>query len=82
LGGGAAGVAMWIPVFPIDTVKSRLQSAEGRLMIGGIISGLYRSAGLKAFFLGMGPAMARAVLANAAAFLGVELAHKAMDRMF
>ncbi|KAG8528152.1 uncharacterized protein KY384_007068 [Bacidia gigantensis] len=25
--GGTAGVAMWIPVFPIDTIKSRLQSA-------------------------------------------------------
>jgi hypothetical protein len=27
--GGAAGIAMWIPVFPVDTVKSRLQSMEG-----------------------------------------------------
>ena len=80
--GGAAGVAMWIPVFPVDTVKSRLQSAEGRPTIGGTISGLYRSGGFKAFFPGMGPAMTRAVPANAATFLGVELAHKAMDRMF
>ncbi len=80
--GGAAGVAMWIPVFPVDTIKSRLQSAEGRPTIGGTISGLYRNGGFKAFFPGMGPAMARAVPANAATFLGVELAHKAMDRMF
>ncbi|KAL8894763.1 MAG: hypothetical protein Q9180_006979 [Flavoplaca navasiana] len=80
--GGAAGVAMWIPVFPIDTVKSRLQSADGRPTIGGTISGLWRSGGLKAFFPGIGPAMARAVPANAATFLGVELAHKAFDRIF
>ncbi|MCJ1284690.1 carnitine transporter [Xylographa opegraphella] len=80
--GGAAGVAMWIPVFPIDTVKSRLQSADGRPTIGGTISGLYRSGGFKAFFPGIGPAMARAVPANAATFLGVELAHKAMNKMF
>jgi len=80
--GGAAGVAMWIPVFPVDTIKSRLQSAEGRPTIGGTIRGLYASGGLRAFFPGMGPAMARAVPANAATFLGVELAHKAMDRMF
>ena len=80
--GGAAGIAMWIPVFPIDTVKSRLQSAEGRPTIGGTISGLYARGGLKAFFPGIGPAMARAVPANAATFLGVELAHKAMERMF
>ncbi|MCJ1408824.1 carnitine transporter [Ptychographa xylographoides] len=80
--GGAAGVAMWIPVFPIDTVKSRLQSAEGRPTIGGTISRLYRSGGFKAFFPGIGPAMARAVPANAATFLGVELAHKAMNKLF
>ncbi|KAI4274395.1 MAG: hypothetical protein LQ337_003967 [Flavoplaca oasis] len=80
--GGAAGVAMWIPVFPIDTVKSRLQSADGRPTIGGTISGLWRSGGLRAFFPGIGPAMARAVPANAATFLGVELAHKAFDKVF
>ncbi|KAI9874836.1 MAG: carnitine transporter [Pleopsidium flavum] len=80
--GGAAGVAMWIPVFPVDTIKSRLQSAEGRPTIDGTIRGLYASGGLKAFFPGIGPAMARAVPANAATFLGVELAHKAMNKMF
>ncbi|KAI4173537.1 MAG: hypothetical protein LQ343_002875 [Gyalolechia ehrenbergii] len=80
--GGAAGVAMWIPVFPIDTVKSRLQSAEGRPTIAGTVAGLWRGGGFRAFFPGIGPAMARAVPANAATFLGVEVAHKAMDRMF
>ncbi|PGH00225.1 solute carrier family 25 (mitochondrial carnitine/acylcarnitine transporter), member 20/29 [Blastomyces parvus] len=80
--GGAAGVAMWIPVFPIDTIKSRLQSAEGRPTIGGTIRGVYASGGFKAFFPGFGPALARAVPANAATFLGVELAHKAMNKFF
>ena len=79
--GGAAGVAMWIPVFPVDTIKSRLQSAEGRPTIGGTISSVYRGGGIKAFFPGFGPALARAVPANAATFLGVELAHKAMNQM-
>ena len=80
--GGAAGIALWVPVFPIDTVKSRLQSAEGRPTISGTISGLYKAGGFKAFFPGIGPAMARAVPANAATFLGVELAHQAMNKMF
>jgi solute carrier family 25 carnitine/acylcarnitine transporter 20/29 len=80
--GGAAGVAMWIPVFPIDTIKSRLQSAEGRPTIGGTIRGIHASGGFKAFFPGIGPAMARAVPANAATFLGVELAHKGMKSLF
>jgi solute carrier family 25 carnitine/acylcarnitine transporter 20/29 len=80
--GGAAGVAMWIPVFPIDTIKSRLQSAEGRPTISGTIKGIHASGGIKAFFPGIGPALARAVPANAATFLGVELAHKAMNKVF
>lgn len=64
--GGAAGIAMWIPVFPVDTIKSRLQSASGRPTIGGTISSVYASGGFKAFFPGFGPALARAVPANAA----------------
>jgi solute carrier family 25 carnitine/acylcarnitine transporter 20/29 len=80
--GGAAGIAMWIPVFPVDTIKSRLQSAEGRPTISGTIKGIHASGGLKAFFPGIGPAMARAVPANAATFAGVELAQKAMTKMF
>ncbi|KAK5106798.1 carnitine transporter [Lithohypha guttulata] len=80
--GGAAGVAMWIPVFPVDTIKSRIQTDPGKPTIGGTISQLYGKGGIKAFFPGFGPALARAVPANAATFLGVELAHKAMNNMF
>ena len=80
--GGTAGIAMWIPVFPVDTVKSRLQSMEGSPTMSGVIKGLYRNGGLKAFFPGFGPAIARAVPANAATFLGVELAHKFMNQTF
>ncbi|KAI3059734.1 hypothetical protein CBS147343_9788 [Aspergillus niger] len=74
--GGAAGIAMWIPVFPVDTIKSRLQSAPGRPTIGGTIRTVYANGGFKAFFPGFGPALARAVPANAATFAGVELAHQ------
>lgn len=81
--GAAAGVAMWIPVFPVDTVKSRLQTAEGKnVTVGGIVREVYGRGGLKAFFPGFGPALARAVPANAATFLGVELAHQAMNKAF
>ncbi|EKG17838.1 Mitochondrial carrier protein [Macrophomina phaseolina MS6] len=80
--GGAAGVAMWIPVFPVDTIKSRLQSAEGNPTIAGTIREIHARGGFKAFFPGLGPALARAVPANAATFLGVELAQKAMTKIF
>jgi solute carrier family 25 carnitine/acylcarnitine transporter 20/29 len=80
--GATAGVAMWIPVFPVDTVKSRLQSAPGKPTIGGVVRDLYvRGGGVRAFFPGLAPALARAVPANAATFLGVELAQMAMAKM-
>ncbi|CAK7265103.1 carnitine transporter [Sporothrix epigloea] len=81
--GAGAGVAMWIPVFPVDTVKSRLQtSTTPGITIGSVVRELYGRGGFKAFFPGIGPALARAVPANAATFLGVELAHQAMNEMF
>ncbi|KAG5930967.1 hypothetical protein E4U53_002020 [Claviceps sorghi] len=74
---------MWIPVFPVDTVKSRLQTAEGPgVTLGGVVRELYARGGYRAFFPGFGPALARAVPANAATFLGVELAHQGMKKMF
>ena len=81
--GGAAGVAMWIPVFPVDTVKSRLQTAEGAgVTLAGVVRELYAKGGVRAFFPGFWPALARAVPANAATFLGVELAHQGMKKVF
>lgn len=76
--GATAGVAMWLPVFPVDTVKSRLQSMPGKPTLSGVVSSLYRGGGIKAFFPGFAPAIMRAIPANAATFLGVELAQKAM----
>jgi solute carrier family 25 carnitine/acylcarnitine transporter 20/29 len=74
--GGMAGVAMWVPVFPIDTIKSNLQSSDKPQSIGQVTKQIYRSGGFKAFFPGLGPALLRSFPANAATFLGVELAHK------
>jgi solute carrier family 25 carnitine/acylcarnitine transporter 20/29 len=80
--GGAAGVAMWVTVYPVDTVKSRLQSMDGTPTIPGIIKSVYAQGGVKAFFPGFAPAIARAIPANAATFLGLELAHQTMNKVF
>lgn len=79
--GGCAGVAMWIPVFPVDTVKSRLQAMDGNPKVSSVVRGLYKKGGFKAFFPGFGPALTRAVPANAATFLGVELAHQLINKV-
>jgi solute carrier family 25 carnitine/acylcarnitine transporter 20/29 len=54
----------------------------GKPTIGGVTRELFRNGGVRAFFPGLAPALARAVPANAATFLGVELAQQAMSKFF
>ncbi|KAH8099422.1 hypothetical protein BXZ70DRAFT_895131 [Cristinia sonorae] len=84
LAGGTAGVAMWSIAIPPDVLKSRIQSAPT-----GTYSGFLDCArktiaadGVTALWRGLGPAMARAFPANAATFLGVELAKQTMNKYF
>eukprot|EP00188_Purpureofilum_apyrenoidigerum_P002555 Plantae.Rhodophyta-Purpureofilum_apyrenoidigerum.ctg26231.p1 GENE.Plantae.Rhodophyta-Purpureofilum_apyrenoidigerum.ctg26231~~Plantae.Rhodophyta-Purpureofilum_apyrenoidigerum.ctg26231.p1 ORF type:complete len:290 (-),score=28.21 Plantae.Rhodophyta-Purpureofilum_apyrenoidigerum.ctg26231:130-999(-) len=63
LSGATAGVLSWIPIYPIDVVKSRLQvesSTPGGVGILSCVRSVYRTGGLKAFFHGFGPTIARA----------------------
>lgn len=82
IAGGTAGLAMWTAVFPLDTIKSQLQGGGPGTTLSGVIKGTYARGGIKGFFPGLGPAMARAYPANAATFVGVELAQKFMDKLF
>ena len=79
--GGFAGVAMWLGVFPIDTIKSKQQLSNVPVSIVETTRGIYRSGGIKAFFPGVGPALARSFPANAATFLGVELAKNFFEKI-
>lgn len=80
--GGAAGVSMWLLVFPVDTVKSRLQGATEKTSVGQVVSEVYSKGGIKGFFPGVGPALLRSFPANAATFVGLELTYKAWDKIF
>ncbi|CCG83516.1 Putative uncharacterized protein [Taphrina deformans PYCC 5710] len=77
--GGMAGVAMWTLVFPLDTIKSTLQATEGS-NVSTVIKTIHARGGVKAFFPGLGPALLRSFPANAATFLGVEVANQFMEK--
>lgn len=77
--GGMAGVAMWTLVFPLDTIKSTLQATEGS-NVSTVVKTIHARGGLKAFFPGLGPALLRSFPANAATFLGVEVANQFMSK--
>ncbi|KAG7195367.1 carnitine transporter [Scheffersomyces spartinae] len=78
--GGLAGVSMWLAVFPIDTIKSTQQSSNVPVSIGQVTKKIYAKGGIKGFFPGVGPALARSFPANAATFLGVELFRNFADK--
>ena len=74
LAGGCSGVANWIIAIPMDTIKSRLQTAPSGKYNGflDVLQTLLKQDGPKALFRGLTPALMRAFPANAACLLGVE----------
>ncbi|KAK9727569.1 Mitochondrial carrier protein ymc2 [Basidiobolus ranarum] len=78
--GATAGYAMWLTIYPIDIIKSKLQTDSF-----DITSQKYKSLldcarktftheGIAGFFRGATPCIIRAAPANAATFVGFELA--------
>ncbi|RNF06240.1 mitochondrial carrier protein [Trypanosoma rangeli] len=74
LAGGCAGMAQWIVIFPLDTIKTRIQVAKKGEMLGWTRCArqLYNAHGFTGLYRGMAPALVRAFAANGAAFVGVE----------
>jgi len=84
LAGGMAGVCNWVVSIPPDVIKSRYQSApEGKYSgLMDVLRTLLKEEGPKGLFKGVVPAMARAFPANAACFLGVEVAKKFLNMIW
>jgi solute carrier family 25 carnitine/acylcarnitine transporter 20/29 len=82
--GGMAGIFNWLVAIPADVLKSRLQIApEGTYPKGirSVFAELMKNEGPLALYKGIVPVMVRAFPANAACFLGVEVAYKALASM-
>lgn len=67
--GGVAGVVGWLPTFPLDVVKTRMQSTEARSTIQSEINPYrttistirhsYGTSGFRVFFRGLSPTLLR-----------------------
>lgn len=85
LGAGAlAGNALWISSYPIDVIKSNIQSdkfgSESKFN-GSVVKAtktLWRSQGARGFWRGIGPCLVRATPCSAGTFASVELALRLM----
>ncbi|CAM9679947.1 unnamed protein product [Ectocarpus sp. 4 AP-2014] len=71
--GALAGIAAWLPTYPADVVKSRMQSAgaSGAGMIS-TASVMWKTEGLAPFYRGLSPTIVRAMVNHAATFLVYE----------
>ena len=76
--GGCAGVSSWTLTAPLDTLKSIRQSQtspKGALPAWAMARSIWRRDGLKGFWRGLVPSVARSFPANAACFGGIEAVH-------
>eukprot|EP00752_Nemacystus_decipiens_P011611 g10309.t1 len=79
--GALAGIAAWLPVYPADVVKSRMQQAGASG--GGMLSTaslMWKSEGFAPFYRGLSPTIVRAMVNHAATFLVYEAAMGLMRR--
>uniref|UniRef100_A0AAR2JPE8 Solute carrier family 25 member 20 n=1 Tax=Pygocentrus nattereri TaxID=42514 RepID=A0AAR2JPE8_PYGNA len=80
--GGMAGIFNWAVAIPPDVLKSRFQTApEGKYPNGfrDVLRELIREEGVTSLYKGFNAVMLRAFPANAACFLGFEVAMKFLN---
>lgn len=81
--GGMAGLAFWGPVYPVDAIKTLIQTdSEVKPKYRGIIDCFrqtIRTGGLGAVYKGIGPCIARSFPANAVTFYAYEWTKKQLS---
>jgi len=83
--GATAGYALWAIIYPIDMIKSRMQTdgftpSTGQKYASArdCMRKVWRTEGIAAFTRGLGPTLIRSPFANGATFLGFELASRVL----
>ncbi|KAG2367125.1 hypothetical protein BDR07DRAFT_1469714 [Suillus spraguei] len=81
--GATAGYAFWGVIYPIDMIKSRMQTdgftpSTGQKYTSArdCVRKVWRTEGISAFTRGLGPTLIRSPFANGATFLGFEMASR------
>lgn len=82
--GALSGTALWMMVYPIDVIKSVMQtdnllSPKAGKSVKAVAKHIYKTHGWKGFFKGFGPTMIRAAPANGATFATFELVMRLLD---
>ncbi|KAM4699847.1 mitochondrial ornithine transporter 1-like [Discoglossus pictus] len=83
--GGIGGISLWLVVFPVDCVKSRIQVLSMTGKQAGFIRTfltILRNEGVLALYSGLKPTLIRAFPANGALFVAYEYSRKFMMNQF
>ncbi|KDN44470.1 hypothetical protein RSAG8_05517, partial [Rhizoctonia solani AG-8 WAC10335] len=85
--GAVAGYALWAVIFPIDMIKSRIQTdgfsfGTGQKYKSGTdaVRQIWKAEGMAAFTRGLIPILIRSPFANGATFLGFEMASRFLSK--
>ncbi|RIA80773.1 mitochondrial carrier domain-containing protein [Glomus cerebriforme] len=85
--GAAAGYGMWCSIYPIDVIKSKIQTdcflKEKRKYSSAFdcAKQTFAKEGIKGFFRGFGPCMLRAGPVNASSFVAFEMAMQLFEKI-
>lgn len=82
--GGLAGEALWLSSYPLDVVKSKMQSdgfgSDQRFKsMRDCFRQTYRAEGLRGFWKGIAPTLLRAMPVSAGTFAVVEMTMRAIS---
>lgn len=76
IGGAVAGAMAWVPVYPVDVIKTNIQVCDGSTGDHGFLGTarhLWATGGMAAFWDGLTPKLARAVVNHAVTFYVFDL---------
>ncbi|KAH6891075.1 mitochondrial carrier domain-containing protein [Thelonectria olida] len=82
--GGLAGEVLWLASYPLDVVKSKMQTdgfgpAQKYPSMRACISTVWRTEGARGFWKGIAPTLLRAMPVSAGTFAVVEMTLRALD---
>eukprot|EP01134_Creolimax_fragrantissima_P004716 CFRG4716T1 len=73
IAGAVSGITFWGTVYPIDLVKTHMQTSASSRSFLEVGTSIYKASGIKGLYSGVGPCLLRSLPANAALFATVEL---------
>jgi len=72
IAGGSAGALSWVCIYPIDVIKTRMQTTSQFKSIAECTTTIFRTEGFRAFFQGLSPCVIRSFPVNATIFFVYE----------